>query len=254
MVKQAGLSMLIPNWNHRFSLPRAVRSALDGLRRLRAQGVAGELLVVDDASRDGSQKYLFNLAAHYPDVAVRVLWLPQNVGLGAARNIGLTQATYRHACLLDADNALEPANLWLFYRAALETGAALTYGNLFVLGDAKPDVLSNEPLQARVYRQNYVDNFALLDVSAALAAGGYQTTRGLLEDWELLMRLLTRQALVVFVPAVLGYYYRLPGALHTVAPEALVHRLRRIFDQDELRSRDGRLLGRMYHPDIGWLA
>ncbi|MGQ9897973.1 MAG: glycosyltransferase family 2 protein [Acidobacteriota bacterium] len=254
MARCAGLSILIPNWNHRFSLPRAARSALDGLRQLKAQGVDGELLVVDDASRDGSQKYLFNLAAHYPDVAVRVIWLPQNVGLGAARNTGLTHAAYRHACLLDADNALEPANLWLFYRAARETEAALTYGTLFVLGDTKPDVLSNEPLQARVYRQNYVDNFALLDIPVALAVGGYQTTRGLLEDWELLMRLLARDALIVFVPAVLGYYYRLPGALHTVAPETLAHRLRRIFDQNELRSQEGRLLGRMYHPDIGWLT
>jgi hypothetical protein len=254
MVQRAGLSILIPNWNHRFALPRAVRSALDGLRRLQAQGVAGELLVVDDASRDGSQKYLFNLAAHYPDVAVRVVWLPRNLGLGAARNTGLIHAAYRHACLLDADNALEPANLWLFYRAALETGAALTYGNLFVLGDTQPDVLSNEPLQARVYRQNYVDNFALLDIPAALAAGGYQTTRGLLEDWELMMRLLARGALIVFVPAVLGYYHRLSGGLHTLAPETLIQRLRRIFDQNELRSREGRLLGRMYHPDVGWLA
>ncbi|MCS7079415.1 MAG: glycosyltransferase [Chloracidobacterium sp.] len=254
MSKRAGVSILVPNWNHRYCLPRAIRSAFAGMRRLQARGVACELLIVDDASRDGSQKYLFHLAAQYPDLATRVVWLEKNGGLGAARNVGLTQAAYRHACLLDADNELEPENLWLFYRAALETDAALTYGNLIVLGDGQPDLLSNETLHARVYRQNYVDSFALLDAHAALAAGGYVTTRGLLEDWELLMRLLARNARVVFVPAVFGYYHRSPGSLHTVAPEALAHRLRRIFDQDELRSREGRLIGRMYHPAVGWLA
>lgn len=223
------------------------------MRRLQAHGVACELLVVDDASRDGSQKYLFHLAAQYPDLPTRVVWLEKNGGLGAARNVGLTRAAYRRVCLLDADNELEPENLWLFYRAARETDAALTYGDLLVRDD-RPDLLSNETLHARVYRQNYVDSFALLDAPAALAAGGYLTTRGLLEDWELMMRLLARNGLVVFVPAVFGYYHRVPGSLHTVAPEALAHRLRRVFDQDELRSREGRLLGRMYHPDVGWLA
>ncbi|MFQ3589858.1 MAG: glycosyltransferase family 2 protein [Chloracidobacterium sp.] len=254
MEKRAGVSVLVPNWNHRFCLPRALRSAVAGLRRLQTVGISGELLVVDDASRDGSQKYLLNLAAHYPDLTVRVVWLGKNSGLGAARNVGLMHAAYRHACLLDADNALEPENLGLFYRAACETNAALTYGNLLVLGETEAELLSNEALQSRVYRQNYVDSFALLDVTAALAAGGYQTTRGLLEDWELMLRLLTREALIVFVPAVFGYYYRLPGSLHTVAPESLAHRVRRVFDQDELRSREGRLIGRMYHPDLGWLA
>ena len=88
MGKRAGVSVLVPNWNHRFCLARALRSAVAGLRQLRAAGVSGELLVVDDASRDGSQKYLLNLAAHYPDLAVRGVWLGSNGGLGAARNVG----------------------------------------------------------------------------------------------------------------------------------------------------------------------
>ncbi len=254
IAKRAGVSILIPNWNHRFSLPRAIRSAFAGMRQLQARGIACELLVVDDASRDGSQKYLFHLATQYTDLPTRIIWLAKNVGPGPARNIGLMQAAYRHACLLDADNELEPANLWLFYRAALETDATVTYGVLPVRGDDRPDLLSNEALHARFYRQNYVDGFALLDAPAALAAGGYAPARGLLEDWELMMRLLARQALIVFVPVVFGYYYRIPGSGHTIAPEPLAHHLRRIFNQDELRSREGRLIGRMYHPDIGWLA
>src|SRR5688572_28364497 len=50
----AGMTIAIPNWNHELVLPRSVASALDGVGQLARHDVRAEVLVIDDASRDGS--------------------------------------------------------------------------------------------------------------------------------------------------------------------------------------------------------
>ena len=60
-----GLTIVIPNWNHQPYLPRSIRSALQGLKRLEEDGYSGEIIVIDDASRDGSQKLLRSIQMLY---------------------------------------------------------------------------------------------------------------------------------------------------------------------------------------------
>ena len=52
-----GVTIFVPNWTHRTYLPRSLRSALDTIAGLEEAGYSAELLVIDDASRDGSQKF-----------------------------------------------------------------------------------------------------------------------------------------------------------------------------------------------------
>src|SRR5437764_12262631 len=54
----AGVTIFIPNWNQRPFLPRSVGSALRGVEALKRAGFDGEVIVVDDASRDGSQRFI----------------------------------------------------------------------------------------------------------------------------------------------------------------------------------------------------
>jgi glycosyltransferase involved in cell wall biosynthesis len=252
--KSPGLTFCIPNWNHRRFLPRSVRSALRAMRTLRAEGVETELVVVDDASRDGSLKYIGSLRNFYPDLAVRAVFLPRNQGLAAARNYGLIHAEFRHLCLLDADNEVIPENIPVFYRTMLETGAALVYGNLIVKeNDQAIRFLSNETLHTRIYRKNYIDNFALLDGRQALEVGGYETGLRFVEDWELMLRFLAERRPIVFVPVTLGYYHQVPGSLVTTVAEVVDESIRRVYDQNRHRSENEAVLGRMYHPAIGWI-
>src|SRR5687768_16903497 len=84
-----GVTVAIPNWNHELLLARSVGSALRAVRLLRLRGVPGEVLVVDDASRDGSLVLLRQMEAlHYGD-GLRVLALGRNGGLAATRNAAL---------------------------------------------------------------------------------------------------------------------------------------------------------------------
>ncbi|MFG3011396.1 CDP-glycerol glycerophosphotransferase family protein [Streptomyces cinerochromogenes] len=68
-----------------------------------------ELIAVDDCSPDGSGAILDEYAERDP--RVRVLHLPENVGLGRARNAGMPHATGDYLFFLDSDDTLTPGAL-----------------------------------------------------------------------------------------------------------------------------------------------
>ena len=73
------------------------------LRSVRYPGV--EVVAVDDASTDASAAVL----SSFP--AVRVVRPPSHVGLGAARNLGLSTVTGRHVWFVDGDDSVAPGAL-----------------------------------------------------------------------------------------------------------------------------------------------
>ncbi|PNG20240.1 bifunctional glycosyltransferase/CDP-glycerol:glycerophosphate glycerophosphotransferase [Streptomyces cahuitamycinicus] len=68
-----------------------------------------EVIAVDDRSPDGSGAILDEYAAL--DARVRVLHLPENVGLGRARNAGLAEAAGDYVLFLDSDDHYTPGLL-----------------------------------------------------------------------------------------------------------------------------------------------
>ncbi|MCZ9337789.1 glycosyltransferase, partial [Streptomyces sp. TRM76130] len=68
-----------------------------------------EVIAVDDRSPDGCGAILDAYAAR--DDRVRVLHLPEKVGLGRARNAGLPHATGDYLLFLDGDDTLTPGAL-----------------------------------------------------------------------------------------------------------------------------------------------
>ncbi|MFI9822452.1 CDP-glycerol glycerophosphotransferase family protein [Streptomyces sp. NPDC052013] len=68
-----------------------------------------EVIAVDDRSPDGCGEILDAYAAR--DERVRVLHLPENVGLGRARNAGMAQARGDYLFFLDSDDTLTPGAL-----------------------------------------------------------------------------------------------------------------------------------------------
>ncbi|KQX82933.1 MULTISPECIES: bifunctional glycosyltransferase family 2 protein/CDP-glycerol:glycerophosphate glycerophosphotransferase [unclassified Streptomyces] len=65
-----------------------------------------ELIVVDDRSPDACGEIIDEFAAR--DERVRAVHLPENVGLGQARNAGLERATGDYLLFLDSDDTLTP--------------------------------------------------------------------------------------------------------------------------------------------------
>jgi glycosyltransferase involved in cell wall biosynthesis len=258
-MSQAGVTIAIPNWNHEILLPRSVLSALRAIALLRERGVPGEVLVIDDCSRDGSPTLLRQLEALYSRDNFRVLAFGANAGLAASRNQALMHARHRYIAFLDADNELIPENLPIFLKTLEQTEAAAAYGNLLVRSAAANcahNVLSNESMQGRIFQANYVDAFSVFDRLQLLDAGGYDPTLNALEDLELWQHLASNGRRVVFVPVVLGYYYALPVSMgrDDAKDQAVGARILRIFNQVGVRHKLQINTNQLrYHPDIGYL-
>jgi glycosyltransferase involved in cell wall biosynthesis len=261
-----GVTIFIPNWNHRPFLPRSIHSALRAIGHLQEAGFSGEIIVIDDASRDGSQKFLRTVQVLYGDAPLETVFLERNFGLPRLRNLAMRMSRYRHVCMLDSDNELVAGNLPLFLQAGLQTGAALVHGLLIDKREGRmTGIRSDSVASMRLTGGNYIDSFALVDAKALLRVGGYLADPRLPhEDWEMVLHLIAEEEQIVFVPAVMGYYHLVPGSMYaetaeekgprprSAAPE-IVALLRRMFAQTGTREWDDIKVGRIYHPAVGYI-
>jgi teichuronic acid biosynthesis glycosyltransferase TuaG len=243
MMAQQGVTIAIPNWNHELLLPRSVASALRAVALLRSEGVPAEVLVIDDCSRDGSQTLLRQLEALYHKDGLRCLAFGANAGLAASRNQTLNHARYRYLAFLDADNELIPENLLLFVKTLEQTRAAAAYGTLLIRSPTAAYahfVFSNESIQKKLFRyqSNYVDAFSVWDRLQLLDVGGFDASYNPLEDYAMWLHLATNGRRIVFVPAVLGYYYLLPDSMITdrKKQDIPLARIVRTFNQTKARE------------------
>lgn len=252
-LRENGVSFCIPNWNHRSFLPRSVGSAVRTVRALHHAGFSGEVIVVDDASRDGSQRALASMALMQADCVLDVILSPVNQGLPVTRTTAIARARFRWVCLLDADNEVIPENFLRFWQAAVSTRATLTYGNLLVRHEGRTTgLLSNDMIDETICEGNYVDAFCIIEKERFLDLGGYRNDLATHEDWELLLHLIAEGQDVVFVPLVVGYYYVEYASMVQMMPVDH-HRFQRMFNQRRVGlplSFKGR---RMYRPEVGWI-
>src|SRR4051794_25490126 len=113
-----GAWVVIPTYDEREDLPLVVARARAALAAARPP-VRATLLVVDDASPDGTGEVADALAAAAPDV--QVLHRPRKAGLAGAYRDGFALALAAGADLvlqLDADGSHDPADLVRLVAAA----------------------------------------------------------------------------------------------------------------------------------------
>jgi glycosyltransferase involved in cell wall biosynthesis len=183
------ISVVLATYDRRATLPRAIASVL-------VQDDAHfELIIVDDASRDGTRDYLATLS----DPRIRVIIAERNGGPSAARNLGLAAARADIVAFLDSDDAYRPGRLGIpLRRFAGDAGLACTLSSA-VRHDRKGAREAHIPaarLAPAAFEWALMCDLIPVEASsitvrrgAALAAGGFCERLRLTEDREFLIRL-----------------------------------------------------------------
>ena len=116
------LSVIVPVFNERNTVAEILRR----MRRVELP-VDREIVVVNDASSDGTDKVLGALE----DSTVRVVTHPQNKGKGAAIRTGLTHARGDLIIIQDADLEYDPEDWPRLLSPVLKGKARIVYGSRF---------------------------------------------------------------------------------------------------------------------------
>jgi glycosyltransferase involved in cell wall biosynthesis len=156
------VSVIITSFNYGQYIERAIRSCLSqSLPRNQY-----EIIVVDDASTDGTHKILDN----YKD-EIKVIRLEKNVGLSAARNAGVRASRGQFVIFIDADDYIQ-GDMLLVQKTFLSENSrldavAVDYIRVDEFGDHMECVSAGErPIACGImFRKDLLFNIGLYDES-----------------------------------------------------------------------------------------
>jgi glycosyltransferase involved in cell wall biosynthesis len=204
------LTVVIPHYNQRDFLPRAVASVLH------SEPCDLEIIVVDDGSTDGSEPLLAALEATSP--LVTVIRCGVNQGVVSALNTGLAAARGRYVNFLGADDLVLP-DLYAPLLRALgnHPTAGLGCSQLAIVG-SDGSQRGIRPLMAPAFRAEFLDPHTIRQrikhtdhwicstttvfrTDLLQAAGGFEAKLGVFHD-IIVERLLAFEHGFVYLPGI----------------------------------------------------
>jgi hypothetical protein len=213
------LTVVIPHFNQKDFLPRAVASILEG------ETGEIEIIIVDDGSTDGSEPVLAALEAVSP--LITVIRCETNQGVLTALNTGLAVASNRYVTFLGADDFVLP-NLYVPLLRALDDTprAALACSQVAIVG-SDGALRGIRPITPPSFRAEYLDpkticrliektdhwiasTTPVFRADLLRANGGFDTTLGVFSD-IIVERILAFQHGFVYVPGI-GAVFRVAAS------------------------------------------
>lgn len=188
----ASVTVVIPVYRAAGTIGRAVASVA-------AQSVRAEtVILIDDASGDGTAAELERLADYYPRGWIQVVRMARNRGPSAARNAGWYRAKTEYVAFLDADDVWHPDKLAVQIAYLDQHGDVDLCGHLTrnvptecVTWDSPPDDLTAlaKPVSpaSLLYRNRFLTRTVV--VRNAVSERFDETLRRS-EDYDLWMRIL----------------------------------------------------------------
>lgn len=122
-IEEVGISVVIPVYNERATIGEVVERVLNC-------GFEVEVIVVDDASTDGTREFLKTLN----DPRIQCYGQPVNRGKGAALRLGFAAARNPYLIVQDADLEYDPRSYRLLLEPLIDGRADMVYGSRFLGG------------------------------------------------------------------------------------------------------------------------
>ncbi len=161
------LSVLMPVYNERKTLAEIVSRVLEQ----RINGINSlELVIVDDASTDGSTEIIEQLANIYPQI--QPIFQKKNQGKGAAIRKAIKVASGDIAIIQDADLEYDPNDFRVVLTPILQGDADVVYGSRFIIKKEGRDLYSKHALGNRflTFLSNRFANLNLTDMETCYKA------------------------------------------------------------------------------------
>ena len=185
------LTVIITTFNRKKLLPRAIES-------IRKEGTDAEIIIVDDASTDGTREYGESLEG------VQYIRQDSNRGTAAARNTGIRHCRTELIAFLDDDDWRLPGTLSAQIALLdLDPDCGLVYGKvlyanqeLALNGESNLDQPAPEgEVLLEVLQKNFITLSSVVVRKEALVQTGlFDESPSMLglEDWDMWLRLTTR--------------------------------------------------------------
>lgn len=224
------ISVIIPTYNRRPLLQRAMNSALEQTEN------DIEVIIADDGSTDGTKELVYAIQ----DSRIRYLALPHQ-GACAARNAGLDAARGQYIAFLDSDdvwhpnklhiqkNQLEASDADIVFCALLRHGIGNSYTERCPAGNVPEGWVNSNHL----LRGNIVSTQTLFGRARCMKQIRFDTRFPRMQDWEYAIQLTKRFRLRYFNHILVDVYLQEDS----------------ISNQPELALKAVRLLYATHHED-----
>jgi len=123
------LSVVMPVYNEQNTLLEIIQRVLEAPINLDL-----EIVLVDDASTDGTRELYPQLASKFPGANIQLFEQPINRGKGAAIRVGFTKARGDIIVVQDADLEYSPGDYPKLLKPILDGRADVVYGSRFIGG------------------------------------------------------------------------------------------------------------------------
>lgn len=126
------LSIIIPAYNE----ARTIHLILNKVKNVVLNnGITKELIIVNDFSKDETEKVVEDYIAANPEMNIRLFNQDKNYGKGAALHKGIELATGDYLVIQDADLEYDPEEYNDLMKPILEGQADVVYGSRFIGGN-----------------------------------------------------------------------------------------------------------------------
>lgn len=204
------VSVIIPVYNNKFTLARAVMSVVN-------EPQVSEILIIDDGSTDGSNHIAEDLSNKYSKI--KFLHHPnrENKGATSSRNLGISHATSDWIQFLDADDELLKGKLSGQVKLVSPELALIVGNSIHVFPEGRKHFRkSDQDIWKGLIRSKLGDTCAnLWNRKYLLDVGGWDENLSSSQEYDLMFRLLLHNPKVVYDNHYFTLIYKTENSIST---------------------------------------